>query len=103
MAPAHRHLNDVGDVPNHLVSARQLIDDLADTAFKLADIDLIGLQIGAACFEHAPVLAEQALRQQAKERGLADQRFAGDKQRARRFLAERRFGERKRFLPAVRL
>ena len=103
MPAAHGDLHDIGDVPDQLVPFRQFVDDLADAAFELADIDLIGLQIGAAGFEDAPVVGCQPLRQQPQERRLADQRLAGDQQRARRILAQRRFGERKRLAPAVRL
>ena len=73
MPAAHGDLHDIGDVPDQLVPFRQFLDDLADAAFELADIDLIGLQIGAAGFEDAPVVGCQPLRQQPQERRLADQ------------------------------
>ena len=89
MPAAHGDLHDIGDVPDQLVPFRQFLDDLANAAFELADIDLIGLQIGAAGFEDAPVVGCQPLRQQPQERCLADKRLAGDQQRARRILAQR--------------
>ena len=56
-----------------LLAFRQFVDDLADAAFELADIDLVGLQIGAAGFEDAPAVGREPLRQQPQERRLADQ------------------------------
>ena len=40
MATAHRHLHDIGDVPDRPVGAGQFVDDLANAAFELTDIDL---------------------------------------------------------------
>src|SRR6202008_282404 len=73
MPAAHRDLQDIGDVPDQLMPLRQFLDDFADAAFELADIDLIGLQIGAAGFEHAPGFRYQAPRQEAPEAASAHQ------------------------------
>jgi hypothetical protein len=62
MAAAHRHLHDIGDVPDRSVGAGQLVDHLANPALELADIDLIRLQIGAARFKDAPALVPETLR-----------------------------------------
>jgi hypothetical protein len=40
MAAAHRHLHDIGDVPDRPVGAGEFVDDLANAALELADIDL---------------------------------------------------------------
>jgi hypothetical protein len=60
MATAHRHLHDIGDVPDRPVGAGQFFDDLANAAFELTDIDLTRLQVGAARLEDAPALVPEA-------------------------------------------
>jgi hypothetical protein len=60
MATAHRHLHDIGDVPDRPVGAGQFVDDLANAAFELTDIDLTRLQVGAARLEDAPALVPEA-------------------------------------------
>src|SRR5215510_7168113 len=101
MGAAARKLEEVGDVPDHFLADGELVDRFADAAFELAEPLLSRHDVSAARFEHGPASVREASRGELQERSLAHQPLAADEQRARRLLAQRRFGGRKVRTPII--
>jgi len=64
---ARGQLHDVGHVPDQPVPLGEFVDHLANAAFELSDINLSGLQSGAACLKYDPTVRLDPLRQQSQE------------------------------------